>query len=74
MRALIAIARMIMVSVFHMLSKKEVFNADLYDGYYEERTNPYRKKAINQVLSYLAKEGYFAVNTSTGEFYSSDSA
>jgi len=73
MRALIAIVRMIMVSVFHMLSKKEVFNADLYDGYYEERTNLYRKKAINQVLSYLAKEGYFAVNTSTGEFYSSDS-
>lgn len=73
MRALIAIARMIMVSVYNMLSKNEVFNADLYNAYHQTQTAPYRQKLVNKVVAHLATQGFILVNTETGQVITSPS-
>jgi hypothetical protein len=67
MRSLVAIARMIMVSVYAMLSKQEAFNASLYDGYYLRQTMPIKQKLINKVVAHLNAQGFSLVNTSTGQ-------
>lgn len=67
MRALIALARMIMVSVYYMLSKNEVFNADLYNAYHQQQAAPFRQNIISKVVAHLAAQGFVCINTETGQ-------
>jgi hypothetical protein len=67
-RALIAIARMLIMCVYSMLSRNEVFNADLYAGYYERQSAPIRSRTIKKVVEYLSQD-YVVINKTTGEPY-----
>jgi hypothetical protein len=58
-RAIIAIARMILTAIFHMLLSGELFNpSDLYKfDMPEEMLERQKKKAINNAIKLLKKEG-----------------
>jgi len=65
-KAIIAIARMILTSVYHMLSKNVAFDANLYQSYYHKQTKRFNNLSIPKLVSFLATQGLSVMN-SNGE-------
>lgn len=65
-KAIIAIARMILTSVYHMLSKNVAFDSNLYQTYYHEQTKRFKNLSIPKLVSFLASQG-LSVMTGDGE-------
>jgi transposase len=61
-RAIIAIARMILTSAYHMLSNNVPFNSDLYLQYYHKQTTARNNLSMNKILAYLSEKGFVVVN------------
>ena len=58
-RAIIAIARMLLTSIYHILSKNEPFNYDLYEQLSEKHFKSKDKKLnINNAIKFLESQGY----------------
>lgn len=55
-RAIIAIARMLLVCVYNMLTKNECFNGSIYEEYLVMATKV--KTNINKMISFLQTQGY----------------
>jgi len=62
-RAIIAIARMILTSVYHMLSNNVPFNEELYLAYYHNQTAKHNGLSMRKILSYLAEQGLAVINS-----------
>jgi transposase len=62
-RAIIAIARMLLVCVYNMLSKNEYFNSSLYEEYHENIMKP--SNYIDKMVSFLQSQGYIVSMQST---------
>lgn len=56
-RAIIAIARMLLVCIFNILSKKESFNSSLYEEYFKKNTK--YKQNIDKLIIFLQSQGFF---------------
>jgi len=61
-RAVIAIARMILTAIYHMLSGNVPFNAELYQSYYHKQTQKISGLSMSKALSFLSQNGYMVVN------------
>jgi len=59
-KAIIAIARKLLTAVFHMLSKSESYNADLYRM--SDKSPVKRELSLEQALGLLQKQGYSVRN------------
>ena len=58
-RAIIAIARMLLTCAYHMLSKNEPFNIELYKQYTESNfKSKHTKLNINNAIKFLEQQGY----------------
>ena len=58
-RAIIAIARMLLTSIYHILSKNEPFNYELYEQLSEKHFKSKDKKLnINNAIKFLESQGY----------------
>lgn len=58
-RAIIAIARMLLTCAYHMLSKNEAFNIELYKQLTESNfKSKHTKLNINNAIKYLEQQGY----------------
>lgn len=58
-RAIIAIARMLLTCAYHMLSKNEPFNVELYKQLTESNfKSKHTKLNINNAIKYLEQQGY----------------
>ena len=58
-RAIIAIARMLLTCAYHMLSKNEPFNAELYKQLTESNfKSKHTKLNINNAIKFLEQQGY----------------
>ena len=62
-RAIIAIARMILTSTYHILSDNIPFNSELYLSYYRTQTEKLNNRTFKKILSLLADNGFAVVNT-----------
>ena len=69
-RAVIAIARMILTSIYHMLSDNVPFNEELYQSYYHEQTKKINSRSFKKILSLLSEQGFSVVNNN-GELVNS---
>ena len=65
-KAIIAIARMILTSAYHILKKNVVFDQKLYQEYYHKQTRKFNSVSIPKMISFLASQG-LQVMTSDGE-------
>jgi len=65
-KAIIAIARMILTSVYHMLSNNVAFDSELYQTYYQNQTKRINNVSIPKMISFLASQGLI-VTTGDGE-------
>ena len=58
-RAIIAIARMLLTCAYHMLSKNEPFNIELYKQYTESNFKSKKTKLnVNNAIKFLEQQGY----------------
>ena len=58
-RAIIAIARMLLTCAYHMLSKNEPFNIELYKQYTESNfKSEHTKLNVNNAIKFLEQQGY----------------
>jgi len=65
-KAIIAIARMILTSIYHILKKNVAFDQNLYQEYYHKQTRKCNNISIPKMISFLATQG-LSVMTSDGE-------
>ncbi len=64
-KAVIAIARKLLTAIWHMLSKNEVYNAELYQK--ADRPPVERLLTTDQAIAMLRNQGYLIVDADTGE-------
>lgn len=64
-KAVIAIARKLLTAIWHMLSKNEAYNADLYLK--ADKPPVSRELTTTQAIALLRSKGYLIVDTDTGE-------
>lgn len=58
-RAIIAIARMLLTCIYHMLSRKEIFNHEIYEQLSQKNFKSKDKKLnINNAIKFLESQGY----------------
>jgi hypothetical protein len=69
-RAIIAIARMILTSIYHMLSGNVPFDTDLYNRYYHEANSKLNNLSVKKIVSFLSEKGYAVINADTGQVLS----
>jgi transposase len=61
-RAIIAIARMILTSAYHILKDNTPFNDELYLQYYHKQTTSRDNLSMNKILAYLSEKGFAVIN------------
>ena len=64
-KAVIAIARKILTAIWHMLSKNEVYNAELYQM--ADKPPAAREFTTAQAVAFLRNKGFIIVDEETGE-------
>jgi len=64
-KAVIAISRKLLTAIWHMLSKNEAYNADLYRK--ADRPPVSREFTTAQAVAFLRNKGFFIVDEDTGE-------
>ncbi len=72
-RAIIAIARMLLTSAYHMLSNNVAFDENLYATYYHKATQKVKRISMPKLIDYLAQNGLMIINSETGEVLQSSS-
>ncbi|MDR2615281.1 MAG: IS110 family transposase [Oscillospiraceae bacterium] len=68
-KAVIAIARKLLTAIWHILSKNEPYNAELYRQF--DKPPAAREFTTEQAVAYLRSKGFLIVDESTGEILSS---
>jgi transposase len=68
-KAVIAIARKLLTAIWHILSKNEPYNAELYRQ--SDKPPAVREFTTEQAVAYLRSKGFLIVDESTGEILSS---
>ena len=68
-RAIIAIARMMLTCIYHMLKDNVPFNQKLYDSYYQKATSKYHNLSILKVVDFLNSKGFSVTDLSSGEVF-----
>lgn len=57
-RAIIAIARMLLICVYNMLSKNEAFDYSLYEEYLNHSIEPKLRMNVNKAILFLQSQGF----------------
>ncbi|MCL2676122.1 MAG: IS110 family transposase [Firmicutes bacterium] len=61
-RAIIAIARMILTSIYHMLSQNVPYSTDLYQSYHHKQTAKSIRLSMPKIFAFLSSKGLSVVN------------
>lgn len=61
-RAIIAIARMILTSIYHMLSQNVPYNPELYLSYYRKQSSKFSRVSIPKMIAFLASQGLSVID------------
>jgi len=69
-RAVIAIARMLITSIYHMLKDRVPFNIDLYKQYHHKTVSKFNKVSFKKILAFLAEKGLAVIETESGQLVS----
>ncbi len=70
-RAIIAIARMMLTSIYHMLLNNVPFNAELYNEYLHNATHKFGKLSVSKVIQFLNLNGFSVTDLQSGEVFTS---
>ena len=70
-RAIIAIARMMLTSIYHMLLNNVPFNTELYDEYLHNATHKFGKLSVSKVIQFLNLNGFSVTDLQSGEVFAS---
>lgn len=66
-RAIIAIARMLLTSIYHILSDNTSFNITMYDEYYRKATTRFSNIKLSKLMEIAQLNGYSLVDINSGE-------